>query len=377
MNDSVKKRDRGRSCLVLLLILVLGMSLNACAGLPGRLLERLSKETTVEESCESASEQTTGTSAEVVSEETFADEMPTESSSAPQEILKPGDSKGIMWEVTSPDGSGKLYLLGSIHIALEETSYFHPAVIEAFYASGALVVECDVVAFESDFAAITAVAAKLMYTDGTTLRDHMAEETYSLLKAYVEENDVGYPMLFLDYMTVYAVLDILQLGLYMDYGFLPEYGVDSTLLHAAKAANMPVIEVESVAFQMDMLTSFSDELQELLMIDFLENHESVLESIEEMLEMWRAGDIAGFEAYLDEDEEVETDVTPEAEALIEEYNRKMLDDRNLGMTDKAIELLESGETYFYVVGAAHMFGDTGIVPDLIAAGYSVVPMEYE
>ena len=37
----------------------------------------------------------------------------------------------------------------------------------------------------------------------------------------------------------------------------------------------------------------------------------------------------------------------------------MLDDRNLGMADKAMEYLAGGNTVFLAVGVAHMVGDAG------------------
>jgi uncharacterized protein YbaP (TraB family) len=50
----------------------------------------------------------------------------------------------------------------------------------------------------------------------------------------------------------------------------------------------------------------------------------------------------------------------------------MFDDRNLNMADKAEEYLKTGKTTFYIVGAGHMVGETGIIKLLRDRGYTVV-----
>ena len=75
--------------------------------------------------------------------------------------------------------------------------------------------------------------------------------------------------------------------------------------------------------------------------------------------------------YLEEEDEPMREYTEEETAMIEAYNRVMVDDRNLGMLDKAVEYLASGQTVFFAVGAAHMANDIGLVQLLTDAGYTV------
>ena len=49
----------------------------------------------------------------------------------------------------------------------------------------------------------------------------------------------------------------------------------------------------------------------------------------------------------------------------------MMDARNAGMAEQALELLASGEVCFYIVGAAHMVGESGLVNALTEAGCTV------
>ena len=62
--------------------------------------------------------------------------------------------------------------------------------------------------------------------------------------------------------------------------------------------------------------------------------------------------------------------------MFENYNRALLDDRNLGMRDRAIEYIAGGRTVFFAVGAAHMANDVGLVKLLADAGYTVEAVSY-
>ena len=64
-------------------------------------------------------------------------------------------------------------------------------------------------------------------------------------------------------------------------------------------------------------------------------------------------------------------LTEEELALYAEYTYEMVDARNVGMAEQALELLASGKVCFYIVGAAHMVGETGLVNVLTEAGCTV------
>ena len=49
----------------------------------------------------------------------------------------------------------------------------------------------------------------------------------------------------------------------------------------------------------------------------------------------------------------------------------MLDERNLGMRDRAVEWMQAGDKVFFAVGAGHLVGEAGLVTLLREAGYTV------
>jgi hypothetical protein len=51
--------------------------------------------------------------------------------------------------------------------------------------------------------------------------------------------------------------------------------------------------------------------------------------------------------------------------------RKLFDERNIKMTSKIQGYLNSGGTYFVIVGSGHLIGERGVVELLKAKGYEV------
>jgi uncharacterized protein YbaP (TraB family) len=173
-----------------------------------------------------------------------------------------------------------------------------------------------------------------------------------------------------------TISDLLSVSKFQQSEFKPENGIDSRFLQAAKSKNMPIIEIESIEFQLKMLSDFSDETQEFLLKDFLENSEKSVTDVAQMSEDWKTGNVEALTERLVSDEKEQREkLSAEESAILDEINRKTVDERNVGMISKAVELLAEGKTYFYVVGSLHMIGENGIVKGLQGLGYSVTQIK--
>jgi len=272
----------------------------------------------------------------------------------------------FMWEVGAREGDGKLYLLGSVHVGYDGLYPLNPTIMNAFEESDILAVECDVVAALQSPDAMM-YAEKFMYTDGTTLEDHIPADLYAKAEAALKEK--GIPIKLFNTTKPIALSQII-LDLYMEeWGYLTDKGIDIYFLELAKKKGMEIAEIESIEFQYDLLGGFSDEIQILDLKMTLDGLNTYKDELDSMFAYWTAGDVESFEELcLQEDDSL----TPEEEELAQEYNKKMLDERNYHMADKAEEYLKTGKTTFFVVGSAHMVGETGIVNLLRERGYKVV-----
>ena len=82
-------------------------------------------------------------------------------------------SLGLLWKADNGEGN-TLYLLGSIHTDVNNTYPFHKQLRD-------IILNADQVTFELDFndqAQIAEFAAMQVYSDGTTLADHVSPELY-------------------------------------------------------------------------------------------------------------------------------------------------------------------------------------------------------
>lgn len=271
----------------------------------------------------------------------------------------------FMWEVMAKEGTGKLYLLGSIHVGKSDLYPLNQVINDAYESSDVLAVEIDLTTALQN-ANLSELMEKMMYTDGTTLKDHISPELYEKTSAVMEKYGI-IPLIY-DKMKPFALSSTILDFQVQEWGYSNEYGIDMYFLTRAHEEGKKIVEIESMEFQYDMLSGFSDENQELMLKSSLEDETMGKEEMDKLFSIWAAGDVAALEAlYATEDD----NLAEEELVFYAEYSKAMFDDRNIHMAQKAEEYLAEGHTTFYVVGAAHMIGDTGIVKLLKDKGYKV------
>lgn len=306
-----------------------------------------------------------GCSTHIGSDDKKSESSSSKADSSP-DIAK--DSKFCMWEVTSKDSKGKLYLFGSIHAADEMTYPLPSFVTNAFDKSDYLAVECDIVAYEKDFKKQVQASTDLIYIDGTTIADHIDKDTYEKCKQFLKNNDAY--MSAYDSMKPAAWMSLMDNVVVDKSGLSAGNGLDRYFLNKAKKDNKKILEVESVDFQMNMLNGFSDDTMNLLLKSYTtQTLDEQVKSLRELFFAWKAGNVD--KLYKLGSGSPDASVSTKEKKLYEEYNKQMLTNRNKGMVTKAQQYLSENKKCFYVVGAMHMVGKDGIVEQLKAKGYDV------
>lgn len=232
-----------------------------------------------------------------------------------------------------------VYLLGTIHVGHEGMYPLDPKIEEAFRASDTLVVELDIHAIDP-----VQVQQKMMYTPPASLRDALSEEVYEQLTTYFVEN-YGIPASVISQMKPgLAVITLVMLKM-QEFGYDPQWGVDTYLLNTRRDQNL--VALETLDFQISLFEALGEEViaKELDKLDDMED------MFNRMVAAWESGD-------MDTLEEIITEGFDDAS---EELYELMFTKRNHAMTEKIQELIEEPGTYFVAVGAGHMIGDDGIV----------------
>ncbi len=273
----------------------------------------------------------------------------------------------LLYKVTDNDGDA-IWLFGSIHIGEE---YMYPLpdyVYNAFDSSDYLAVECDVVAAEEDLEATQALLMKLIYLDGTTIKDHVSEEVYEGGVEILTE--MGIYNSFLDYYMPSMWSTLFDQTSIEYFGFDMLLGVDRHLMARAEEKGIDLVEIESMDAQYQMMANYSEKLQELLLEGSIESYkdEEVKENMNELLKSWCKGDETELVKILAEEDDA---IEPDEMEYYEEYQKAMMTDRNLLMTDFAEDALKNSEEAFITVGEAHIIGEGGIADQLAKRGYTV------
>jgi uncharacterized protein len=282
----------------------------------------------------------------------------TLTSSAQQQVSQ---SKGFLWKVEK--NGNTVYLLGSIHVANDAMYPLRPEIENAFKSSDVLGVEIDLT--KIDQKAMAALLEQIgVYTDGTTLKDHVSADTYQKVTAILK--DLGAPENALDkYKPWFVALTIPSLMI-AKQGYQTELGIDQYFMNQAAKTKKPIVQLETAEQQFNMLDSFSADLQEKQLIEAIDSYNNPNQaqegvSFDDLINMWKSGD-----------EKKLVSITQNMSDN-PEYYKALIQDRNAGMVSKIEGYLNSEEThtYFVVVGALHMLGDDGIVTQLEKAGYTV------
>jgi uncharacterized protein YbaP (TraB family) len=266
------------------------------------------------------------------------------------------DRTGFLWKVRSK--TGVVYLVGSIHAYRSELFPLPKKMEDAFDKSDALAIEANIneITPESMMTMINGA----FYQDRSTLEKHLSREMYE--KTVQKVKDFGLPLeLFQNSKPWFVALTITSMGL-QKIGLNPEHGMDKYFLKKAENKKR-IVELESIDFQVNLLSGFSDAEQELFLVSALRDLEFLKKEINTILKAWNTGDTKTIETFVSNSLRDDPRMLPIYEKLVFE--------RNNNMASKIEDYLRTNEQHFVVVGAAHLVGKDGIIEILNKKGYSV------
>ena len=271
----------------------------------------------------------------------------------------------------SGNGVGKpSYIVGTYHLAPASYVDSIPGANEALASVEQVCGEVDMSEMES-MAGVQKVMAAMMLPDGKSLSDILSDEEMGKLNAFMNEvmgADLNNPLIAaqLGKMTPAAIANQLQLVQYMKMtpGFNPNALIDSYFQSEAKKADKPVIGFETIDFQISVLyTGSTIERQKEQLICMIDNQEYNQMVMEQLTKAYFSQDIDAVLAVTEEKLGTSCDSTPEEEeALI--YGR------NADWVEKIPAIIGDKSTLF-VVGAAHLPGERGVLELLKKEGYTV------
>ncbi|MFS1424250.1 TraB/GumN family protein [Shewanella sp. 10N.286.48.B5] len=223
------------------------------------------------------------------------------------------------------------FILGSIHVGKADFYPMAPVIEQAFSQADALVIEADVTKADTQ----QLLGQYGLATPASSVDLGQAYPAFCKLNLAVCQG--------LSPLAPWLQAAQVALVRFSQLGFSAEEGVDVTFV--AKNQGRTLLELESVAYQFELISSFSQQTQRQML------DEAVETSDEEMLEMvaaWRGGDKQKLADIMEH----------QSDDVAKELVEKLLWQRNQQMSQRTIALLKEGnyQQLFIIVGAGHLVG---------------------
>ncbi|MBO6505344.1 MAG: TraB/GumN family protein [Kordiimonadaceae bacterium] len=264
-----------------------------------------------------------------------------------------------LWKISDEDSN--IYLFGTIHILDPSLKWRTAKLDKAFGASETVVFEAP--ADTTDQAKMQALVAKYgLSTDGSKLSDKVSPESLQLLDQTLQGFGMpaGASANFEPLRPWLVGLTVTALHV-QSLGADPNAGVERVLAKGAAANGMTVEYLETDEQQMQIFSSMSPEAELFFLEDGLKQIQENPDMLDEMVALWRAGDVEGLDKLM-----VESLTTQP------ELYEAMLVKRNKDWVDQIEEMLAGNGNIFIAVGAAHLAGADSVQALLQSRGIAAV-----
>ncbi|WDV46239.1 TraB/GumN family protein [Clostridiaceae bacterium M8S5] len=283
-------------------------------------------------------------------------------------------SKGLLWKVSNNDTT--IYLLGSIHVGTYDMYPVNSRITEALNKSDALIVEANL----TNTKAVVEAQKYSMYSDGTTLKDHVSKDTYEKCLKALKKANLPETMTQFKPWSIASTLTIVSSTKsknQSDITTAASTGVDMYLLSKALINGKPILELEGLMAQVKLFDSLSDETKEKYLSvavdevlsdkkDGDSDEKDSAQSIKKLQELWIDGNTEEFTTFF-------KGMNDSTSSELDEFSKMLFGKRDKGMAEKIIKLLDSKEskTYMVVIGSGHLTLDNTVIANLTKEGYKV------
>ena len=272
---------------------------------------------------------------------------PKPTATAPAAAKLP-DTDPALWVVRDADTT--IYLFGTFHALDGKTDWFNDEVRAAFDRSSKVYFE--IVQPENPAAMAPLVQKYWLATDGKPLTSKLSEKGRKDLAAALAY--LGAPSTAVDPMKPFAASMMLAALGAQKVGKTGEQGAEAVITAAAKKANKPVDQIETLEFQFALF----DKLPEAEQVRMLEYTAATIKEMEPMFarmtKAWNSGDAEGLANMMNE-------MQSQSPAMYE----LLLAGRNRTWAEWIENRMKSPGTIFLAVGAGHLAGKDS-VQDLLA-----------
>ena len=256
----------------------------------------------------------------------------------------------LFWQAKK--GQLEFIIFGSVH-AGDKSMYPLPEPInDALKRSDGLILEADL-----------KQSGGLKYPSTTiTTADVLDDSQEAQFKQIAKSLNLPHQQLLLS--PPWASALTVQMKQFEQLGYLPQFGVDAHIAALAEKLDKPLITLESLQFQIDLIAQGKEGGKDLL-LSSIEEFDETGKATRCLIDSWKAGDKKNLEHIA------------ELAAMSPELTAAFLTDRNHDWADKLSSSnwkLKQEATYLVVVGAMHLIGEQSLIDLLKTRGFDIVQL---
>ena len=264
------------------------------------------------------------------------------------------DEKTLLWQITGKNIQEPSYLYGTIHIMCRGDLTMSDVLKQKFSATKQLFLELKL----DEPGMMMEMMMGMKMKDSSTLKSLLGKANYDSVNSIFKKN-TGIQLEMLNSTKPILIVSMI-------YPFLLGCTPDSwenTFQKMAKAQNKPLLGLEKISDQMNVLESIPYKEQADMLAKTIFNLDSAKTVFLNMLEVYKQKDIAALYTLTTGDEDFGI------------YERDLLSNRNHNWI-KIISVQANKMPTFFAFGAAHMGGQEGVINLLRNEGYTVKPILY-
>jgi uncharacterized protein YbaP (TraB family) len=272
------------------------------------------------------------------------------------------DAAPLLWRI---EGRTNSWLFGTIHLNDPLVARLAPPVADALAKS-------DAVFCEVKMDPVTMVSAAMrMFSDGETLSQTLPADLQKAVNAELQRISPALSLAAFDTMRVWALaMTISVLEDQMKHaGGKP---LDLLIYEAAVEQRKEAGGLETIDEQLGAMEKFTQAEQIAMLRSTLdglvEARKQGRSPMKELRDAYLTGDLAVIHKTMNE-----WMATTKDKKLEKRFLDNLLHERNRLMRDRVLAKLKAapGKAHFFAVGAAHLYGEDGLVAELKKAGYKV------
>ena len=259
----------------------------------------------------------------------------------------------LLYKISGKDLAKPSYIFGTVHITCDAT--LDAAVLKALNETSQMYLELDMDDPQMQVNMMKSMSMK----DGVTISSLISADDYKLLDDYLMSKLNVSAAVFNTYKPF--MLSAVFMNTFLE---CTPQSFENELVRVSTEQKEPIFGLETVEEQMAIFDKIPYQLQAEELIASIKNDFQEDKRIFQMLmKSYASKDINQLQKLMEES----------PSKIITDYNQLLLINRNKNWIG-LIEKISKGKPTFFGVGAAHLFGDHGVLSLLRRDGYRVDPV---